>query len=411
MCPKVKRYKGKEMGTFSGTENQQKAYLEGDTAGEGKVKKCSVTSGRRGLEAEGLHPRFLVNVVLPRVAQAVLKMAGFSGQGPHQALPGGEGFRLQAEGFVLKSQGCVDPLPAGGLESGHHVGKDEGVEGVVVNKKGVANVAAEDVNGELAVKGGAVEKMGDKVVAIRLDLELGFLYEPIGHALVDVPVGGVDGDVADAIAALFEKRAKAVALVGGVALFKEGVAEEKSLVVIGSDDFFVFQEIDGEVRVRRGAAIIEVRIGMVADFVAGLVPGGEKLGAFGLVDTHAADEERGSNVSAVESFQDAGVGVRPSEIGVELQIRVVHGDSELGARGVCVARRRGALVRGERVKRVDEERSTRDGGCGLKSVGDEFAAMHSHNLNKENLASYGRERRSMSGMKMRLGERIRRVRR
>jgi hypothetical protein len=48
MCPKVKRYKGKEMDTLSGTENQQKACLEGDTASEGKVKKCSVTSGRQG---------------------------------------------------------------------------------------------------------------------------------------------------------------------------------------------------------------------------------------------------------------------------------------------------------------------------------------------------------------------------
>jgi hypothetical protein len=39
MCPKVKRYKGKEMGTLLGTEKGQNACLEGDTDSEEKVKK------------------------------------------------------------------------------------------------------------------------------------------------------------------------------------------------------------------------------------------------------------------------------------------------------------------------------------------------------------------------------------
>jgi hypothetical protein len=39
MCPKVKRYKGKEMGTVFGSEKGQKTCLEGDTDSEGKVKK------------------------------------------------------------------------------------------------------------------------------------------------------------------------------------------------------------------------------------------------------------------------------------------------------------------------------------------------------------------------------------
>src|ERR1700676_2848828 len=240
MCPKVKRYKGKEMGTISGTEKQQNACLEGDTDSEGKVKKVLRNIKPEGLKAEGLHLGFFVDVVLPGVAETILETAGFGRQGPDQALPGGEGFRLEAEGLVLKSQGSVDPLPAGGLESGHHVGKDEGVEGVVVDEECMANVAAEDVNGELAVEGSAVEKMRDEVVAIGLDAGLGFLCEPIGHAFVDVPVGGVDGDVAHAIAAFLEKCAKAVALVSGVAFFEKRITEEKSFVVIGSDDLFVF---------------------------------------------------------------------------------------------------------------------------------------------------------------------------
>jgi hypothetical protein len=68
MCPKVKRYKVKEMGTVSEAKSEQKPCLEGDTASEGKVKKCSVTLGCPDLEAEGFHLGFLVNVVFARVA-------------------------------------------------------------------------------------------------------------------------------------------------------------------------------------------------------------------------------------------------------------------------------------------------------------------------------------------------------
>jgi hypothetical protein len=39
MCPRVKRYKGKEMGTLLGTEKGQNTCLEGDTDSEGKAKK------------------------------------------------------------------------------------------------------------------------------------------------------------------------------------------------------------------------------------------------------------------------------------------------------------------------------------------------------------------------------------
>ena len=81
---------------------------------------------------------------------------------------------------------------------------------------------------------------------------------------------------------------------------------------------------------------------MIADLMAGLVPGGEEFGAVVFVDAHAADEESGFDVAAVERFQDAGVGIWPAEIGFEFQARIVHGDGELGARGVRHAR--GAAV-------------------------------------------------------------------
>jgi hypothetical protein len=204
------------MGTLSGTEMQQKVCLEGDTDSEGKVKKALRRIWAVGLEPEGLHLGFLVNVVLAGVTEAVFKPTGFLCQRPDQALPGGEGFRLEAEGLVLKSQGSVDPLPAGGLESGHQVGKDKGVERVVVHQEGVADISAEDVDGQLAIKGSAVQKMRDEVIAIGLDAGVGLLCQAIAHAFVDVPVGGVDGDVAYVIAAFFEKSAKSVSLVGGV---------------------------------------------------------------------------------------------------------------------------------------------------------------------------------------------------
>src|SRR5260370_449646 len=109
MCPKVKRYKGKEMSTLFSTEKHEEACLEGHSDSEGKVRRVL--------------------------------------------------------GNILR------------------------------------------------------ERCSDEVVAIRLDVELGFLNESVSHALVGGPIGGVDGDVANAIAALFEKCAKPVALVGGVAFF------------------------------------------------------------------------------------------------------------------------------------------------------------------------------------------------
>jgi hypothetical protein len=41
-------------------------------------------------------------------------------------------------------------------------------------------------------------------------------------------------------------------------------------------------------------------IGMIADHVASLVPGREELRAVRFVNAHAADEESGSDVAAIE---------------------------------------------------------------------------------------------------------------
>jgi hypothetical protein len=78
MCPKVKRYKGKEMGTPSGVKSEQKTCLEEVTASEGKVKKV-LCNRSLDLEAEGFHLGFLVSVVFARIAEAVFEAAGLSG--------------------------------------------------------------------------------------------------------------------------------------------------------------------------------------------------------------------------------------------------------------------------------------------------------------------------------------------
>jgi len=54
MCPKVKRYKQKEMGIFLRGQKQQKTCIEGDTDSEGKVKKVHCNIRKPGLGSRGL---------------------------------------------------------------------------------------------------------------------------------------------------------------------------------------------------------------------------------------------------------------------------------------------------------------------------------------------------------------------
>lgn len=285
------------MGARNGNKSMQDVWLEGDTDSEQKVKKLLHSIEGPMLEAKSVHLPLFVGPVLAGIAEAVLEAARFGSQSPDKAFASGEGLGLEAEGLILEGQGGVDPLPTGSLEGGHHIRKNEGVEVVVVDEEGMTNVAAEDVNGELAVERGAVEQMRDEVIAIRIDACLGLLREAIDHSLVDIPIRSVDGDVADAVAVFLKECSEAVALVGGVAFLEERIAKKRSAFVIGSDNFFVFEKIYGEVGIGGGAAIVEVRIGMVADHVTGLVPGRDEPGAFGFVDTHATDEEGRLDVS------------------------------------------------------------------------------------------------------------------
>ena len=137
------------------------------------------------------------------------------------------------------------------------------------------------------------------------------LAEPIDEALADVPVRSVDGDMADAIAALLEQSAKSIALLRGVAFLQEGIAEECRAVAIRSDHLFIFQKIHGEISVTCLLAIKFVRIGMIADEVTRLVPGRDQFGAVGFIHAHAANKQCGANIPFGNRFQDSAVGFLP----------------------------------------------------------------------------------------------------
>src|SRR5262245_59505902 len=96
-------------------------------------------------------------------------------------------------------------------------------------------VEAEDIKSKLAIKSSAIQKMRSKVVAVLTDRRIGILAQAIHVTLADVPVGRIDRDVADAVAALLEQRSETVALLHRVALFQKGITEQRGAIVKGSD--------------------------------------------------------------------------------------------------------------------------------------------------------------------------------
>src|SRR5215472_667274 len=121
------------------------------------------------------------------------------------------------------------------------------------------------------IKSSAIQKMRSQVVAVRTDRRFGILAQAIHVTLADVPVGRIDRDVADAVAALLEQRSETVALLHRVALFQKGITEQRGAIVKGSDDLFIFQKVKGKVGISGFVVVVEpVRKGMVADEMAHL---------------------------------------------------------------------------------------------------------------------------------------------
>src|SRR5580704_2584757 len=262
----------------------------------GFEKRGRGTGLRHHLQAQGIHFWLFVYVILAGVAEAILKMTRLFGQRPDQAFAGRERFRLAAKDGIFERERSVNPLPARRLEGSHDFRKHESVQRVEMDEQSVTNIAAEEVQGKLAVKRGAIQEMRNQVVAIGSDRRPRIFSETIHKPLADIPVRSVNSDVAHAIAALLEQGAKAIALFRGVAFFQERIAEERGAVVEGSDYFLVFQKINGEVGIAGLLAIKFMRVGMIADEVARLVPSGDELSAVGFIYAHSANEQRGADI-------------------------------------------------------------------------------------------------------------------
>src|SRR2546427_9294268 len=137
----------------------------------------------------------------------------------------------------------------------------------------VRDFVAQTVERGLAVERGAVEQMRHQEVAIGLGVRGGLLLKPSIHAVVHIPIGGVDGHVADGVAALLEQLAKAVALLGGVAFFQKRITKQAREAPIGLDQRLIALKVSGKIVVGGfGGIEVEMRIGMIADQVSGVVP-------------------------------------------------------------------------------------------------------------------------------------------
>lgn len=297
---------------------------------------------REGSERQSVQFGLFVDGVFAGIAEAVVELARFLGEGPDEAFAGRDDSGFTAEDGVLIGERGVDPLPAGLLEGGQYVGEDEGVEGVVMHEQGVADIAPGDVDGQLAVKGGAIKEMVDEKVAVGIQFGGGVesigIGEAVKVALIDVPIAGIDGDVSDAVAAFAKKFAEQVALFRGVAFFQERVAEKTGSRVIGSDDLFVLEKIYGEIGVAgRGIVVGEMRVSVTADEMPGAVPGGKKLRASSVRNAHATDEQSGADVARGDGLEDAGVGVGPAHGGFEIEPWIIHGEGQLRGRSLGVA--------------------------------------------------------------------------
>src|SRR5467141_4046557 len=113
----------------------------------------------------------------------------------------------------------------------------------------VPYIAIQNVQRKLTIEPRAIEQMRDEVVAIRGHGSVGLLPEAIDQALAHIPVRSINGDVADAVSALLEQRAKAIALLGCVSFLQERIAEQSFAIVIRSNHLFIFQKIHREVGV------------------------------------------------------------------------------------------------------------------------------------------------------------------
>ena len=194
----------------------------------------------------------------------------------------------------------------------------------------MTNIAAKHIQSKLAIKRRAIQQMSDEVIAIGSHCRFRLLAEAIDETLTDVPVGGVNRDVADPVATLFQQSSETIALLGGVTLFQERIAKKRGAIVIRSDDLFILQKIEREIRVADAHLVIQkVRIGMIANQMACLVPGGQQLAAVGVIHAHTTGEKRRPKIFPRDGFQNSTVGLLPLQNRAEGESWIVHGKGKL----------------------------------------------------------------------------------
>src|SRR6266404_1132638 len=230
---------------------------------------------RGGLEPQGVHFRPLEVPVLPGIPKALIEPPRLLRQRPNQAFSCRHDLRLAAKHGILKRQGRVNPLPAGVLEGRQDIRQDVGVQRTKMKQDRVSNIAPENVQRKLTIERRAIEQMRGEVVAIRGHGSVGLLPEAINETLAYIPVRSINGDMADAVSALLEQRAKTIAFLCCVSFLQERISEQGFAIAIGSNHLFIFQKIHREVGVTGLFPIELVRVRMITDQVARFVPGGK----------------------------------------------------------------------------------------------------------------------------------------
>ena len=153
-------------------------------------------------------------------------------------------------------------------------------------------------------------------------------------------------------------------------------------------------KIDGEIRVTCSLAIELMRIGMIADEVSRLVPGGKQLGPVGVVHANPANEQRGADVFLGNRFQYTAIGFLPFENGSDRERRIIESECELGPRGI-VGRSfwRSTLWKERSANCRRKELRANRGRGGFYCVREKSATFHGNNLNEGNASTIEHARR------------------
>src|SRR5579863_2543338 len=110
---------------------------------------------------------------------------------------------------------------------------------------------------------------------------------------------------------VLEEGAEAVTLFRRVSLFQGGVSEQGCPVTIAGDDWLVAKKIRRIFLVGRLAEISQVRVGVVANEMPGIIPGAKESLAFRPVHAHSTNKEGSLEFSSSKRSENAFVCLLP----------------------------------------------------------------------------------------------------